>query len=94
MPEFRQNMLTHEWVVIATEWAKRPEDFIKQTTEKPPRPDLRQHLCRTTLAVGQVRGGLSSRLPDCPGGEGTSFRLFRVLQHRTAARGAGIQDAA
>ena len=38
MPEFRQNMLTHEWVVIATERAKRPEDFIKQATEKPPLP--------------------------------------------------------
>jgi UDPglucose--hexose-1-phosphate uridylyltransferase len=27
MPEFRQNMLTNEWVIIASERAKRPEDF-------------------------------------------------------------------
>jgi UDPglucose--hexose-1-phosphate uridylyltransferase len=40
MPEFRQNMLTHEWVVIATERAKRPEDFVKQATEKPPLPEF------------------------------------------------------
>ena len=40
MPEFRQNMLTHEWVVIATERAKRPEDFIKQAIEKPPLPEF------------------------------------------------------
>jgi UDPglucose--hexose-1-phosphate uridylyltransferase len=40
MPEFRQNMLTHEWVVIATERAKRPEDFIKQATERPPLPEF------------------------------------------------------
>jgi UDPglucose--hexose-1-phosphate uridylyltransferase len=38
MPELRQNMLTHEWVVIATERAKRPEDFQKQAIEKPPLP--------------------------------------------------------
>jgi UDPglucose--hexose-1-phosphate uridylyltransferase len=34
MPEFRQNMLTNEWVIIATERAKRPEDFQKQQGEK------------------------------------------------------------
>jgi UDPglucose--hexose-1-phosphate uridylyltransferase len=28
MPELRQNMVTKEWVVIATERAKRPEDFV------------------------------------------------------------------
>jgi UDPglucose--hexose-1-phosphate uridylyltransferase len=40
MPEFRQNMLTHEWVVIATERAKRPEDFINSAIEKPPLPEF------------------------------------------------------
>lgn len=28
MPEIRQNMATKEWVIIASERAKRPEDFI------------------------------------------------------------------
>ena len=27
MPELRQNRLTKEWVIIATERAKRPQDF-------------------------------------------------------------------
>lgn len=29
MPEIRYNMVTREWVIIATERAKRPEDFAK-----------------------------------------------------------------
>ncbi len=33
MPELRQNIATKEWVVIATERAKRPEDLVQ-----PPRP--------------------------------------------------------
>ena len=34
MPELRQNLATKEWVVIATERAKRPHDFI-DTTRRP-----------------------------------------------------------
>jgi UDPglucose--hexose-1-phosphate uridylyltransferase len=30
MPELRQNFFTKEWVVIATERAKRPEQLISQ----------------------------------------------------------------
>jgi len=29
MPEIRQNPATKEWVIVATERAKRPEDFVK-----------------------------------------------------------------
>jgi UDPglucose--hexose-1-phosphate uridylyltransferase len=29
MPEIRQNPATKEWIIVATERAKRPEDFIK-----------------------------------------------------------------
>ncbi|RKY38806.1 MAG: galactose-1-phosphate uridylyltransferase [Candidatus Omnitrophota bacterium] len=32
MPELRKNILTNEWVIIATERAKRPEDFQKEKT--------------------------------------------------------------
>ncbi|MDI6783185.1 MAG: galactose-1-phosphate uridylyltransferase [bacterium] len=39
MSEFRQNMATNEWVIIATERAKRPEDFIKTKEEKPLVPE-------------------------------------------------------
>ncbi len=34
MPELRHNLITREWVIIATERAKRPEDFAKKTKEK------------------------------------------------------------
>jgi UDPglucose--hexose-1-phosphate uridylyltransferase len=34
MPELRQNPATKEWVIIATERAKRPEEFIPQRIEE------------------------------------------------------------
>jgi len=33
MPEIRQNLATKEWVIIATERARRPEDFKTRRTE-------------------------------------------------------------
>ena len=39
MPEIRQNPATKEWVIIATERAKRPEDFITAETVKEQVPD-------------------------------------------------------
>ena len=37
MPEFRQNMVSKEWVIIATERAKRPDHFLqKKEVRKPP----------------------------------------------------------
>jgi UDPglucose--hexose-1-phosphate uridylyltransferase len=34
MPEPRHNVLTREWVIIATERAKRPQDFAKKREDK------------------------------------------------------------
>jgi len=34
MPQLRQNLATKEWVIIATERAKRPEDFKAEKSEK------------------------------------------------------------
>ncbi len=34
MPELRHNVITHEWVIIATERAKRPDQFVKKNKEK------------------------------------------------------------
>jgi UDPglucose--hexose-1-phosphate uridylyltransferase len=34
MPELRQNIATREWVIIATERAKKPQDFISPPKEK------------------------------------------------------------
>ena len=40
MPEIRQNPATKEWVIIATERAKRPEDFIGGEENEEPIPDF------------------------------------------------------
>jgi len=34
MPEFRQNMVTKEWVIIATERSKRPDDFMEKRYDR------------------------------------------------------------
>src|SRR5262245_14530031 len=34
MPELRQNLATREWVIIATERAKRPEQFVQADKER------------------------------------------------------------
>jgi UDPglucose--hexose-1-phosphate uridylyltransferase len=34
MPELRQNVATKEWVIIATERAKRPEEFVQPDKER------------------------------------------------------------
>ncbi len=40
MPELRHNVLTREWVIIATERAKRPHEFAKERTGKDERPSF------------------------------------------------------
>ena len=35
MPEIRHNVLTREWVIIATERAKRPDQFVRRREKKP-----------------------------------------------------------
>ncbi len=42
MPEFRQNMVSKEWVIIATERAKRPDDFAQKKEAKPPLPSRKE----------------------------------------------------
>jgi len=42
MPEFRQNMVSKEWVIIATERAKRPDQFLQKKGEKTPLPPHRE----------------------------------------------------
>jgi len=40
MPQLRQNIATKEWVIIATERARRPEDFTKkEKSQKEPTPE-------------------------------------------------------
>lgn len=54
MPELRKNIITREWVVIATERGKRPSDF-----KKPPAPPKTEE---------QIAGEIK-KCPFCPGNE-------------------------
>jgi UDPglucose--hexose-1-phosphate uridylyltransferase len=38
MPELRYNVITREWVIIATERAKRPDQFVRTKEKKPLAP--------------------------------------------------------
>jgi len=42
MPEFRQNMVSKEWVIIATERAKRPDNFFQKKEAKKSLPAFRE----------------------------------------------------
>ena len=56
MPQLRQNIATREWVIVATERAKRPEDFT-QTDKEKNKQELPEY---------------STQCPFCPGNEKTS----------------------
>jgi UDPglucose--hexose-1-phosphate uridylyltransferase len=43
MPEIRFNVVTKDWVIIAPERAKRPEDFIKKGGQGEPLPAFREN---------------------------------------------------
>ena len=43
MPELRQDYATKEWVIIATERAKRPHEFTKGRADPPPLPERDPH---------------------------------------------------
>lgn len=45
MPKLRQNIITGEWVVIAPERAKRPEDFVQAAAVKHREPKERCPFC-------------------------------------------------
>ncbi len=62
MPEIRQNIATREWVIIATERAKRPEEFVQA-----PRDDL-------TLD----RPSFVPTCPFCPGNEELDLERLRL----------------
>jgi len=43
MSELRYNLISREWVIIATERAKRPKDFVKVKKEKVVLPEYREN---------------------------------------------------
>lgn len=83
MPELRQDFATKEWVIIATERAKRPGELVKGRTEPPPLPE---HDPKCPFCVGNenqtppetfaIRDGTP---PDVPGWK------VRVVPNKFAA---------
>jgi UDPglucose--hexose-1-phosphate uridylyltransferase len=49
MPEIRHNIITREWVIIATERARRPEDFAKAN---PRRSEVAPHVATCPFCPG------------------------------------------
>lgn len=63
MSELRQNMATKEWVIIATERARRPREFV--ATGKRPLADLPVHDATCPFCPGNEEASLESlRIPE------------------------------
>ncbi len=65
MAELRQNMATKEWVIIATERAKRPDAYIEK--HKP--------------VITETQLFYDPNCPFCPGNEETDLEIERVPAH-------------
>ncbi len=71
MPELRQNLITRDWVIIATERAKRPRDFTRPADGGAARPAYREdcpfcpgneHLCTPEIFRLDGPGGWKARI--------------------------------
>ncbi len=62
MPELRQNMATKEWVIIATERARRPHDYIQP----------QQH------SITEAQPSSDPTCPFCPGHEELDLEIERM----------------
>lgn len=103
MPEVRLNTITGDWVVIATERARRPEQFAQKRERKPlPEhspgcpfcPGNEAQTPAATLAIDAPGGGWAVRsVPNkfsalVPEGEPTR----RAEGHRTSMTGVGLHE--
>jgi UDPglucose--hexose-1-phosphate uridylyltransferase len=73
MPELRQNIITREWVVIATERAKRPDEFVKERPARPLVPSF-DPACPFCVGNEQMTRRESYRVTD-----GNRWRVRVVL---------------
>lgn len=67
MPEIRLNMVTRDWVIIATERARRPHDFKRSESEPPALPPRRDD-CPFCPGLESLSPGETWRVPDESGG--------------------------
>src|SRR4030065_399436 len=86
MSELRLNLVTREWVVIATERAKRPTDYANGVPLKAPLPE---HLSSCPFCAGNENRTPQERhrLPD--DGSGSGAGVEHVIIFKTHGEGAG-----
>lgn len=82
MPELRQNILTKEWVIIATERAKRPKELARQVTPKP----VAHHVAACPFCTGN-EDKTPPEILRVPA-ENSAWQV-RVIPNKFAALGAG-----
>jgi len=102
MSELRQNLVTKEWYVIATERARRPEDFIRTRPRRPDKPFVGNcpfcpgNESETPPALQEVRVGGCWSLRVVPNkysafsSDGTCKRRFEGLYREMS--GVGIHE--
>ncbi|MFZ0285129.1 MAG: galactose-1-phosphate uridylyltransferase [Terriglobales bacterium] len=79
MPELRQNYFTKEWVIIATDRAKRPEEMVKRREAKKVAP----HVESCVFCVGN-EGKTPPEIMRVPNADGDSWQV-RVVPNKFAA---------
>lgn len=81
MSEIRQDITTNEWVIIATERAKRPHDFVKPPKPLPPEFDPKCPFCpgNENMTPPEVLGYREGGPPN------SSNWWIRVIPNRFAA---------
>lgn len=78
MPQFRQNFITKEWVIVAPERGKRPDQFATKTSEH---IDLPAHDPKCPFCPGNES---QTPTPSMVMGDGNRWRL-RVVPNKFAA---------
>lgn len=85
MPELRQNFFTKEWVIIATERAKRPEDLVVQRATKA----VEKYVSSCPFCPGN-EGQTPPEVLRVPTGSEGKWQV-RVVPNRFAALGRDLE---
>ena len=81
MTELRQNLITRDWVIIATERAKRPEDFTKPEKSQIVIPSYKPN-CPFCLGNEHLTGPESFRLKDNNCNRSCLYLVKICMKHR------------
>lgn len=84
MSELRQDPATKDWVIIATERARRPNDFAEDELAHRPRAMLPEHLDACPFCRGNENQTPPAVLTYTDGPEGSAW-LLRVVPNKFAA---------